>query len=288
MEEKKRIRITTDCVCDLPDEYLKSLDVKPICFCIETDSGRFRDGDEITSANVLEYLERGGKKALTMAPSVEEFTKFFEESLSDCDELIHICVSSGVSLSYENATKAASGMESDAKRVHVIDSRHLSTGMGYLIIKAASMRKDGASVDEIISELNDVIPRISTTFITVNADNLYRNGRVSKIVKNICATFGIHPVLGMKDGIIKLKAIRIGNYQRAYIRYINSELRYPGKIDRQRVFITHAGCSVKEIGIIKEQVAAQCSFNEVLVTKTSATISSNCGERTLGVLFLRN
>lgn len=288
MDKIKKIRITADCVCDLPAEYLRSLEVNAICFYIYTDTGRFRDGDEITSANLLEYLESGGKKALTMAPSVEEYTSFFKENLRGCDEIIHICISSCISLSYQNSSLAASELSKDGKKVHIINSKHLSTGMGHLIIKAVSMQRDGASSDEIIAELNDMIPRISTTFITVNADYLYRNGRVSKPVKNVCSALDIHPVLYMKDGAIKLKNVRFGNYRKAYIRYINSELRNAAKIDRQRIFITHAGCTAKDIGIIKDCVNKKCSFDDVMVTKASATISSNCGTGTFGVLFLRN
>ena len=56
------IGITTDCVCDLPDEYLKKRGVDVVYFYITTGTGRFKDGFEITSGNVLEYLENGGNK----------------------------------------------------------------------------------------------------------------------------------------------------------------------------------------------------------------------------------
>ena len=65
MTEKKKICITTDCVCDLPDEMLRDNDIDIVYFYIDTDTGRFRDRSEITAQNIFEYLKNGGKKSVT-------------------------------------------------------------------------------------------------------------------------------------------------------------------------------------------------------------------------------
>ena len=281
------IGITTDCVCDLPEEYLKCHDVEVVYFYITTGTGRFKDGFEITSANILEYLESGGEKAETNAPAPEEYRDFFLSQLKKYDELIHISISDKISLSYRNAKAALSIMGEDGKRVRVVNSEHLSTGIGHMVIKAVDTRNAGCTADEIIAETEQMKSHISTSFITMNADYLYRNGRVSKTVKNICDVFMLHPVLAMKNGRITLKSIKIGNYDKSVMRYIKNELRHNGKIARKRLFITHAGCPVKLINDVKAKANELCRFDEVLVTKASATISSNCGMGTVGVLFVK-
>lgn len=283
----KGIGITTDCVCDLPDEYLKCHDVEVVYFYITTATGRFKDGFEITSGNILEYLEKGGEKAETNAPAPEEYRDFFLAQLDKYEELIHISISDKISLSYHNAKAALELMGENGRRVRVIDSEHLSTGIGHMVIQAVEMRNAGSTSDEIAVEAERLKNRISTSFITMNADYLYRNGRVSKAVKNICDMFMLHPVLTMKQGRITLKSIKIGNYEKSVMRYIKSELRHSSRIDRKRLFITHAGCTVKLINAVKAQSEKLCSFDEILVTKASATISSNCGMGTVGVLFVK-
>lgn len=281
------IGITTDCVCDLPDEYLKKRGVDVVYFYITTGTGHFKDGFEITSGNVLEYLENGGQKAETSAPAPNEYRMFFLEQLKKHDEIIHISISDKVSASYRNAKEALGFMGSDGGRVRVIDSEHLSTGIGHMVMMAVEMLGEGRSADEIEAEAERMKKRISTSFITMNADYLYRNGRVSKAVRSICDTFMLHPVLTLKNGKIVLKNIRVGNYDKAVMRYIKSELTRSGKINKKRLFITHAGCTVKLISAVKEQTKRFCSFDEVIVTKASATISSNCGMGTVGVLFVK-
>ena len=73
---ENKICITTDCVCDLPDEMLKKNNVDQIYFYIRTDNGRFRDIDEITAQNIFDYFENGGVKAISEAPPKKNFIRF--------------------------------------------------------------------------------------------------------------------------------------------------------------------------------------------------------------------
>lgn len=99
--------------------------------------------------------------------------------------------------------------------------------------------------------------------------------------------FNIHPVLALKNGELTLKSIGIGKYEKAYLRYIRRELKKPDKIDKKRAFITYAGCNVKMLKRIRDEVNDRCCFEKLIQTKTSTTISSNCGPGTFGVLFIR-
>ncbi|MGN0674552.1 MAG: DegV family protein [Oscillospiraceae bacterium] len=282
----KRVGITTDCVCDLPEEYLALHDIDIVYFYITTATGRFRDGYEITSENIIEYLEKGGTKAETAEPTSGEYKDFFENSLKKYDEIIHICISSYVSGSVVNAKAALELMGDNGKRVHVIDSWHLSTGMGHMIIKAVEMRDGGSSADEIAAEMESMKKKVSSSFITRSADYLYRNGRAGKRVRDITEMFNLHPVLHMKDGKMTLKSIKTGNYDKAVLKYIKSELKHNRKINMKRLFITHACCSVKTIADVKLLAEKYCRFDEIIVTKASATVSGNCGPGAIGVLYV--
>lgn len=282
----EKLGITVDCVCDLPDKYLKANDIDVVFYYITTSTGRFRDGDEIASENILEYLENGGAKSETNAPSPEEYRTVFENALKRYEEIIHFSLGDKLDKSAKNAMEAVKTMGDSGKKVTVVDTENLSTGMGHMIMKAVEMRDGGSSPTEIAETAEAMKSVISTTFITKNVDYLYRNGRVSKLVKNLCSAFRIYPVLTVKNGSLTLKTVKMGNYENAMMRYIRSELKNNKKIDTQRLFITHAGCTVKTISKIKAEVEKFCRFEEVTVTKASATVSGNCGPDTVGVLFV--
>lgn len=282
----KRLGITTDCVCDLPDEYLRLHDVELMYFYITTETGRFKDVMEVTAENILDHLDSGGKKAETNAPAPEEYKGFFENSLKNYDELIHISISGHISDSSKNASAALELMGDNGKKIHVIDSEHLSTGMGHIVIKAVEMRDGGSSAEEIIAALGEMKSKVSTSFIAMSADYLYRNGRVSKKIRDLVSLLNLHPILCMKNGRMTLKGVEAGNPEKAVLRYIKKELKNKKNINAKRIFITHAYCSVKNIADVKAAVEKYCSFDEIIVTKASATVSGNCGPGTVGVLYV--
>ncbi len=281
---KKKIGITSDCVCDLTDEILEKYGVEVIHFYIKTDHGTFKDVEEITDVNIVEYFENGGRKISTHAPKKHEFEAFFRKSLEKYEEIIHITITSNLSLSYEYAVEIAKKFDG---RVHIVDSRNLSTGLGHMVLKASEMAAAGSKVGDIINSLESMKDKISTSFIAYNADYLYRTGRISKAVKDICYNLNIHPILSIDNGLMKLKGVQFGSYEKAVVRYVKNELRRQGCIDKRRVFITQASCSVKLIALVTDTVKQRFEFDEVMVTKASATISGNCGPDTIGVLFVR-
>ncbi len=283
----KKICIMTDCACDLPENILKMYDINVIYFYIETERGRFRDIDEITSENVFEYLMSDGKRTKTSPPKAEEFIEYFVKKLGEYDEIIHIAISSQISKCVEVSTKAAKQMGILNECIHIFDSKHLSTGAGLLVIRAAKMAKAGSTTKEILSELETMHSKVSTTFMVQDLDYLYRNGMVSRQAKMLCSMFKVHPVLEMRDGFIKLKSIQIGDYEKSTVRYIKKQLKHVQKIQNNKLFITYAGCSVHDLKIIRQEVDKYISFDSIMKVKASATISVNCGPRTFGLFILK-
>lgn len=284
---KKKVGVIAECVCDLPRSIIEKYDIDIVYFLVKTDSGVFTDTDEITSENIIGYMEAGGKMSKSSAPSAEVYVQAFRKKLRNYEEVFLPTISSSISNSYANAVEAVKEMGDEGKHVHIFNTGHLSTGLGHMVIRAAELAKAGESAEKITDALSDLRDRVSTSFITMNVDYLYRNGLVSKTVKKLCGAFNAHPVLAMKNGVLTAEAIKFGNYRKACLRYIRHKLRNSGAIDKTRLFITHSGLTSNSIEAIKEQVGKLGGFNEIIVTKASATVSSNCGPGSVGVLFIR-
>ena len=279
----KKVWVTTDCTCDLSETLLDKYDLKVVYFYIATEHGYFKDLAEITSTNIVEYFEQGGQQIHTTAPDASEYIEFFTQMLQKYEEIIHITIGSSVSLSYKSAISAAKHFNN---KVHVFDTGHLSTGIAHFVIKAIELLEENKSIDDILATLEDMKNKVSTSFIAYNADYLYRAGKVSKLVKNVCSFFKIHPVLFMKNGDMKLKTIQIGNYDKSVLRYVRRELKKPNKIKRNRLFITYSTCPVKLLAKVNALIKKLCPVEELIETKASATVTSNCGANTIGILFV--
>lgn len=282
------IIVTTECVADLPSTYLMdNSDIERIYYDVKTEGGLFRDTKEITSQNVLEYMMGGNKVAISIIPSANDYKAFFTDRLKEYDEVLHICISGGISEAFENANLARAKMGREGHKIHIVDSRHLSSGQGLITMEAVRCREMGMKCKDIIVHLNNYIPRVSTSFLAYNADYLYYNHKVSKSVKVICDVFKLHPVLEMVDGKLTVRKVYIGNYEKCASRYIKNLLGKSDMIDKTNGFITYSGCNEEVLEHVHKELDKYIKFDNMFEGPASATVSCNCGPSTFGILFAR-
>ena len=282
----RRIGIIADCVLDISREMAEMHGIDIIPFYITTDTGRFKDIEEITSHNVMEYTESSGKGTITEAPAVEEYVQLFRRKLSVCDELIHIAASSLMSASYERSVKALDSLGHLQSRIYVVDSGQISAGAGMLAAKAAKMREQGATASEIVAEINEMKKYVSTSVLMKTLDYMLLNGRVSKRVARLSKTLHLHPVLVMKNGRFAVKAVLPGDMETAAKLYARLMLGRKDSIDTTAAFIVCAGCRVDVQNRIREDVKTLVPFENIIITETSATVTSNCGKGAFGIITL--
>lgn len=279
------IAITTECVADLPKELLTKKHIDIIYFDVETERGIFRDTDEIDAQNIIEYMLGGEKKAQSVVPSANDYKNFFKKRLEEYDEIIHISISSGVSSAYKNAELGRAKLGIDGRKIHLVDSGHLSSGLGLIVLEAVKGRDEGLESNMIVEKVKGIADRISTSFIVNNADYLYYNEKVGKNAMRICKFLHLHPVLRMQGGKLVVKHFYVGNYKKATSRYISGVLRKTDSIDASVGFCTYVGCSHAMLERIKSEVKKRITFDEYIEQAASATVSCNCGPKTFGILF---
>jgi fatty acid-binding protein DegV len=100
--KRKKVYITTESTCDIPEEYRERLDIKVADLYIQTKYGRFRESEEIDVNNLSHYLSDKESYAESYAASVEEYERFFAETLTEADEVIYIAMASFKSRCFES------------------------------------------------------------------------------------------------------------------------------------------------------------------------------------------
>ncbi len=281
-KKKLPLMISTDSVCDLPSWLVEKHNIAVMPYRVLTEGGEFMDGLEAETDGILSYIGRKGKHACSEPPQVADYEEFFAAQLTKAQHIIHITMAQNVSQGYKRAMEAAKIFDN----VLVVDSEHLSSGMGLLVLRAAEYAAAGLSADAVIKEINRMKEMVRTSFIVDSTDYLARAGRVSSKVNSICKALLLHPVLVLKDSSMKVGAVMLGTKAAVRNKYIASAFRMMGEIDRRILFITHAGLTVKELKEIEEQVKRKVTFDQVVYQKASPAISTNCGPGTFGLLFM--
>ncbi len=282
-DRKRKIAVTADCICDLPKELLERFHIRLMYCYVHTGEGRFCDLFEISSDSLLTYLQKDGNHSHSSTAAPSEYEYFFAETLKEAEHVIHITATADLSGAYPNATQAAKTFDN----VTVIDSAHISSGHGLMVLYAAKLAEEGRNVDEICEALDGFRERVFSNFLVPSTATLYRNGKVSGTVHRLCAALNLHPVLSMSRNRLKLWSIESGSMHRVVRQYIKKLFRHSRQIDTRVLFVTYAGCSVKEIDEIVEIAEKYIHFDQVILQKASATVSSNCGVGTFGLMFVR-
>jgi len=278
-----KIILSADSTCDLNFELQQKYQVNYFPYHIILDEVEYLDNVNITPEQIYQmYYDR---KILpkTAAINAAEYTNYFEGWVKDGYEVIHICLGSALSSSYQNCILAAG----ELGHVHVVNSCNLSTGMGILVLEAGEFIKKGLEAEEIVNRLQELVPKCHASFILDKLEFMHAGGRCSTAAAIGANLLNIRPCIEVNnaDGSMQVGKKYRGNLEQVLKKYVKDKLKEYSDIKRDFLFITHSGISEKYIGIVKEEVQALLDVKEIYVTKASCTISSHCGPNTIGILF---
>ena len=278
----KPVMITADSTCDLSEELLSRYKVKILPLTILLGEESFLDGAHYTPADMYRRYRADGTLPKTAAPSLQQITDFFTPFLNEGYEIVHLDISSELSSTCSNARIVASELEG----VYVVDSRMLSTGVGLLVIEGAECRDKGMSAADIAEHLTELTGKVDTSFVLDTLEFMWKGGRCSGVAALGANLLKLKPALEMKDGKLGLYKKYRGNINSVYRQYITERLSGK-KVRPGHVFITESGEIEQSVideleALVRELIPVQ----EIHHTIAGCTVSSHCGPKTLGVLFI--
>ena len=277
------VKIISDSTCDLSPELVSKYNVDIIPLYVRLGEEEYLDGINITPEDIYKWSDETEKTPTTAAPSVEDIIRIIERC--DEDEFIIFTISASMSSCYSNCMLAAEelGME---KQIFVIDSKNLSTGIGLLVIEAAQLAKQGKSAKEIDEYINALRPRVRASFVVDTLTYLHRGGRCSGVAAYFGNALKLHPRIVVENGGMRPENKYRGlphKYVSDYVKDMEESLK---NAKQERVFITHSGCDIDIVNMVKEYLEGLGRFEEILETRAGSVVSSHCGPGTLGVLFI--
>ncbi|MBQ9561928.1 MAG: DegV family protein [Lachnospiraceae bacterium] len=278
----KPVIITADSTVDLSQDLIDRYDIRIIPLTIQLGDESFLDGLQFTPADMYARYHKDGLLPKTSAPNTRDFVHFFRPLLEAGYEIVHLDISSELSNSFNAARLAAQDLEG----VYLVDSRMLSTGIGLLAIEGAECRDRGMSAADIAAHLTSLTGKVSTSFVLDTLEFMWKGGRCTGVAALGANLLKIKPALEMHDGRLMIYKKYRGRTEKVYRQYIAERLA--GKSIRPgHIFLTESGeidpAVVEELtAYVKELSGAK----EVHHTIAGCTISSHCGPRCLGVLFI--
>jgi DegV family protein with EDD domain len=277
----KGIHISTDSTCDLPPQLASEYGIDLVPLYVNMGDKTYRDGVDISPADIYSFVEMTGKLPTTSACTVEDYKRIFDQARENGQEAIHVNISSHMSASHQNALIAAQGRQD----VIIIDSGNLSTGIAHLVLEAVAMACEGKNGQYIGERLMAIVPKIRSSFVVEKLDYLHRGGRCTSLELLGANVLNLKPSIVVNEGILVVGEKYRGSLAKVLDQYVEHQLQGRADLVLDRIFITHSGCRVDLVKQVENDIRRLQPFKEIIETRAGCVISSHCGPNTLGILF---
>ena len=187
---------------DLSKEHFEARGIHYVCFHYALDGVEYPD-DLGQSMPFDEFYAKmaAGADTRTSQVSITEYVEHFSSFLEQGLDVIHVCLSSGISGTINSAQNAALIVREryPERKIYIIDSLGASSGYGLLMDGAADRRDEGLSVDECARWIEDNRLKLHHWFFSTDLSFYVKGGRISKTAAIFGGLLEICPLLNMDD-----------------------------------------------------------------------------------------
>jgi DegV family protein with EDD domain len=196
------IKIVTDTGASLPPDLARRFGIEMAPIHIIFGDEVLLEGFELSGNEGYQRMATARELPRTTPPSPEEFAEIYNRIRTSNPDatILSIHLSRGLSEATLSARLAAEGL-SDAN-IHIFDSQSVTMGEGLMVMEAARMVRNGASLEEIIATLEMMRDRMQVVFAVKTLENLAKGGRIGRASYLVASMFEIKPLLKLTEGVI--------------------------------------------------------------------------------------
>ena len=276
---------------DLSKEHFEQIDVKYICFHYELDGVEYPD-DLGQTIGFEDFYARmaAGADTRTSQVNADEFEAYFEPFLKDGHDIMHVCLSSGISgvINSANIAKEALKEKYPDRKIYIVDSLGASSGYGLIMDTLSAMRAAGSTIDELYDWIEEHKLNLNHWFFSTDLTFYIKGGRISKTAGTIGKVLNICPLLDMDNLGHLIPRYKIRTKKKVIQAIVDkmeenaqNGLQYCGKC-----YISQSGCveDAEEVARLVEERFPKLN-GHVEINYVGTTIGSHTGPGTVALFF---
>lgn len=285
----RNYKIITDSTCDLPANVIEELNIHVIPMeYILNGVSHFQDLEDGGDKTVSFYESlRDGQVSSTSMINTARFISVFEPYLKEGNDILHISFSAALSGSFNASRIAAIELQElyPDRKILILDSIAASIGQGLLVYHAAQKQKQGYSLLELYSWLEENKKNLCHWFTVEDLMHLKRGGRIGTLSANIGTALNIKPILSVNmEGKLVNYGKVIGR-KKSLIELVQKMKTSVTAPENQVVIVGH-GDSVKDAEFLASKIKCDLNVKEVILTQIGPIIGSHTGPGMIGLTFM--
>ena len=193
----EKIKIVTDSTADLSEDMIGELDIHVVPLSIFIEGETYLDRVDLSPEMFLEKMKASDELPKSSQPSAGVFAELYDELGKDGSKVISIHMTGGMSGTVRSAESAAEITDTD---VTVVDSRFISRGLGFQVIEAARLAREGKGLEEILKAITEIREKTQLYVVVDTLENLVKGGRIGKGKAMIGSLLNIKPIASLAGG----------------------------------------------------------------------------------------
>jgi DegV family protein with EDD domain len=276
-----KIAIITDTDSSLPKAVAEKYGILQVPITVNFGEQVLRTGIDIDDAALFARVDRDGVLPTTAAPAPGDFSSAYQQAFdSGADSVLCFCVSSEISATYAAAITAQETMPK--RDVHVVDTRNLTMGQGFMVMAAAEAAQKGIAIPEIIAIVEQVRKRSHMYAVLPTLKYLAMSGRVGSLAAGFADVISIKPILTVRDGKLDLLE-RVRTLKKAWNRASELAARAVGTNNVERMAIVHVNAQAEAQAFYNQLSRAVPFPGEVMYAELTPGLSVHSGAGMVGV-----
>lgn len=281
----KKFAIITDSGSDLNKEIRErfSIDYVQMNLIVEgKEIPASLDWEQLPATEMYNLLKAGTIIKTTQVPPTayeSAFSKYLEKS----QDVLYVGISSALSGSVNTAKVIAEELAAKYEnKVYCVDVLNSCMGEGLMAVKAAMMRDEGKSVQEVVEYLE--IEKLKYLQICTVGDLTYlkRAGRVKASSAFFGNLFGVKPILisnraGENFAIKKVKGRK--NSLAEIVNLTKENIVNPSE---QIIAVMHADC-IEDAQYVADRIKNELNPKEIYINYIGPIIGSSAGPDTVAI-----
>jgi len=225
------IRILVDSSSDFTLDEIRKNGLDLVSLHVNFGDRCYADTIDLERDRFYELLTTAQDFPTTSQPSPQAFLEIFEDVKEKGDEIICILLSSALSGTCQSANIARNMADYD--KIHIFDTLSATHMIRIMVLKALSLRDQGADAVTILKALTNLAPRVKVAAALDTLTYLQKGGRLSKTAAVIGEAASLKPIITItEEGTVNVIGKSLGknkaiSYLLKHLACVSADPEYP-------------------------------------------------------------
>ncbi len=286
-----KFQLSCESTADMPYAYMTGRDISVLFYTYTVDGVEYEDNMEREQRATEEFFSqlKAGCQINTSQINAFRYEEYFEKLLEKGD-VLHINFGTGMTPSYHHAVEAAQTLREKypQRKLVIVDSLASCGGYGILVDRAADLRDEGKSLEEVESWLLQNRNRVHHQFFTTDLTQFKKSGRVSGPVALVGSILGLCPIMHLNAEGRMIAYSKVRGKKAAVRTSVEESIKHMTDCSEaeRKLYVCHSNCPElfrETMEALQEKLSV--SAESIRQGRIGPVISAHAGADTVAIFF---